>query len=87
LKKLVEAHEDADARHQVLVDLIAPAARNIHAYWLARRAPARDTIGDTRRPIHKMPVPGRNDPKSWTTAAFAQFQFFDPTGLMEAIRA
>src|ERR1700681_3754489 len=40
LKKLVEAHEDADARHQVLVDLIAPAARNIHAYWLARRAPA-----------------------------------------------
>jgi uncharacterized protein len=29
LKKLVEAHEDADARHQVLVDLIAPAARNI----------------------------------------------------------
>jgi len=44
LKKLVEAHEDADARHQVLVDLIAPAARNIHAYWLARRAPARDSI-------------------------------------------
>jgi len=38
------------------------AARNIHAYWLARRAPAGDTIGDTRRPIHKMPVPGRNDP-------------------------
>jgi uncharacterized protein len=35
LKKLVEAHEDADARHQALVDLIAPAARNIHAYWLA----------------------------------------------------
>jgi uncharacterized protein len=59
LKKLVEAHEDADARHQILVDLIAPAARNIHAYWLA---PAGDTIGDTRRPIHKMPVPGRNDP-------------------------
>src|SRR5665811_2434313 len=61
LKKLVEAHEDAYARHQALVDLIAPAARNIHAYWLARRAPAEDTIGDTRRPIHKMPVPGRND--------------------------
>ena len=40
LKKLVEAHEDADARHQALVDLIAPAACNIHAYWLARRAPA-----------------------------------------------
>jgi uncharacterized protein len=43
------------------VELIAPAARNIHAYWLARRAPALDTIGDTRRPIHKVPVPGRND--------------------------
>src|ERR1035437_9119870 len=24
--------------------------------------PAGDTIGDTRRPIHKMPVPGCNDP-------------------------
>lgn len=38
LKELVEAHEDADARHQAFVDRIAPAARNIHAYWLARRA-------------------------------------------------
>jgi uncharacterized protein len=62
LKKLVEAYQDADARHQAFVELIAPAARNIHAYWLALRAPARDTIADTRRPIHKMPVPGRNDP-------------------------
>jgi len=41
------------------VELIAPAARNIHAYWLARRAAARDTIDDTRRPIHKVLVPGR----------------------------
>src|ERR1019366_7345350 len=57
----VEAYQDADARHQGFVELIAPAARNIHAYWLARRAPAPDTIGDTRRPIHKVPVPGRND--------------------------
>ena len=62
LKELVEAHEDADARHQAFVDLIAPAARNIHAYWLARRAPAGDTTGDPRQPIHKVPVPGRNDP-------------------------
>ena len=38
LKELVEAHEDADARHQAFVDRISPAARNIHAYWLARRA-------------------------------------------------
>ena len=61
LKESVEAYQDADARHQGFVELIAPAARNIHAYWLARRAPAPDTIGDTRRPIHKVPVPGRND--------------------------
>src|SRR6266436_4625973 len=43
LKELVEAYQDADARHQAFVELIAPAARNVHAYWLARRAPARDT--------------------------------------------
>jgi len=59
---LREAYQDADARHQAFVELIAPAARNIHAYWLARRAPARDTNDDTRRPIHKVLVPGRNDP-------------------------
>src|ERR1039458_8276148 len=41
LKELVNAHEDAIARHQAFVDLIAPAARNIHAHWLARRAPGR----------------------------------------------
>jgi SEC-C motif len=62
LKELVEAYQDADARHQAFVELLAPAARNVHAYWLARRAPARDTIEDTRRPIHKVLVPGRNDP-------------------------
>ena len=56
LKELVEACQDADARHQAFVKLIAPAARNIHAYWLARRAPARDTIDDMRRPIHKVLV-------------------------------
>jgi uncharacterized protein YecA (UPF0149 family) len=60
-KESVEAYQDADARHQEFVELIAPAARNIHAYWLARRAPAPYTIGDTRRPIHKVPVSGRND--------------------------
>jgi len=62
LKELVEAHEDANARHQAFVHLIAPAARNIHAYWLARRAPAGDTFRGLRRPIHKAPIPGRNDP-------------------------
>src|ERR1700687_2515377 len=65
LKELVESYQDADARHQAFVELIAPAARNIHAYWLARRAPARDTNDDTRRPIHKVLVPGRNDPCLW----------------------
>src|SRR5258705_9931327 len=62
LKELVEANKAADPRHQAFVDLIAPAARNIHAYWLARRAPAGDTTGDPRQPIHKATVPGRNDP-------------------------
>jgi type I restriction enzyme M protein len=38
-EELVDAHEDSVARHQAFVDRIAPAARNIHAYWLARRAP------------------------------------------------
>jgi uncharacterized protein len=33
LKKLVDAHEDADARHQAFVDRIAPAAGKIHAYF------------------------------------------------------
>jgi uncharacterized protein len=38
LKDLVEGHPDSAARHQAFVDRIAPAARNIHAYWLARRS-------------------------------------------------
>jgi uncharacterized protein len=58
LKELVEAHEDSVARHQAFVDRIAPAARSIHAYWLARRAP-REKL---RRPVHQAPAPGRNDP-------------------------
>jgi yecA family protein len=61
LKELVDAHEDAIARHQAFVDLIAPAARNIHAHWLARRAPGGEAIRDPRQPIHKIAVPGRND--------------------------
>src|ERR1700680_2469766 len=42
LKELVEAYQDADARHQAFVELIAPAARNIHAYWLPA-VPLRET--------------------------------------------
>ena len=57
LKDLVEAHEDRGARHQAFVDRIAPAARNIHAYWLARRAPR-----ERLRQLNKAPDPGRNDP-------------------------
>jgi uncharacterized protein len=52
LKELVEAHEDRFARIR-----IAPAARNIHAYWLARRAPR-----EGLRQLNKAPDPGRNDP-------------------------
>jgi len=57
LKELVEAHEDSVARHRTFVDRIAPAARNIHAYWLARRSPR-----ERLRQLNKAPAPGRNDP-------------------------
>ena len=57
LKELVDAHEDSVTRHQAFVDRIAPAARNIHAYWLARRA-SRERL----RQLNKTPDPGRNDP-------------------------
>jgi hypothetical protein len=33
LKTLVDAHEDADVRHQAFVERIAPAARKIHAHF------------------------------------------------------
>jgi hypothetical protein len=46
------------ACRQAFVDRIAPAARNIHAYWLARRA----SQEKLRPAVHKAPVPGRNDP-------------------------
>src|ERR1022692_1911493 len=59
LKELVDAHENTIARHQAFVDLIAPAARNIHAHWLARRAPGGAAIRDPRQPIHKLGVPRR----------------------------
>jgi uncharacterized protein len=61
LKELVDVHEDAIARHQAFVDMIAPGVRNIHAYWLARRAPGGEAIRDPRQLIHKIAVPGRND--------------------------
>jgi uncharacterized protein len=57
LKELVEAHEDRAARHQAFVDRIAPAARNIHAYWLAQRTPR-----ERLRQVNRAPDPGRNDP-------------------------
>jgi uncharacterized protein len=56
LKELVDAHEDSVARHQAFVDRIAPAARNIHAYWLARRAPQ-----ERLHQLRKAADPGRND--------------------------
>lgn len=39
LKMLVESRPDALARHPQWVERIAPAARQIHAFWLTRRAP------------------------------------------------
>src|SRR5262245_48755807 len=56
LKELVDAHEDSVARHQAFVDRIAPAVRNIHVYWLARRAPQ-----ERLHQLRKAADPGRND--------------------------
>jgi SEC-C motif len=53
---LADARRDSVARHQALVDRIVPAARNIHAYWLAQRAP-----WERLRQLNKAPAPGRND--------------------------
>jgi uncharacterized protein len=38
LKTLVDNHPESDARHQRWVERIAPAARQIHEFWLTRRA-------------------------------------------------
>ncbi len=62
LKTLVEEHPDRLVRHQGYVEQIAPAVRNIHAYWLARREPASDGVQDQRQPITKASEPGRNHP-------------------------
>jgi uncharacterized protein len=63
LKTLVDNHPDTDARHQQWVQCIAPAARQIHAFWLAHRTAAEsDTLRDLQEPIRKMALPGRNDP-------------------------
>jgi hypothetical protein len=45
------ALQDSVARHQALIDRIAPAARNIHAYWLARR-----TRRKKERQLNKAPA-------------------------------
>ena len=44
LTTLVDNHPDTDARHQQWVGRIAPAARQIHAFWLARRTAETETI-------------------------------------------
>jgi len=63
LKELVEAYQDADARHQAVrrIDSASRSQRPMRT-GLARRAPARDTIDETRRPIHKVLVPGPQRP-------------------------
>src|SRR3974390_501551 len=50
LKELVDVHEDRVARHQAFVDRIAPAAGDIHAYWLTHRAPR-----ERLRQLNKVP--------------------------------
>ena len=62
LKKLVDEHADSLVRHQTYVEQIAPAVRNIYAYWLARRGSADDEVQGQRQPIRKASEPGRNDP-------------------------
>ena len=44
---------------RALQELIAPAARAIHAYWLARRMPPDAEVNTYVRPEPKV---GRNDP-------------------------
>jgi len=62
LETLVDTHIDSSARHQVFVDKIAPAVRDIHAYWLARRAtPSEEVIRGPQQPFRKASLPGRND--------------------------
>ena len=62
LKKLVDTHIEGSARHQAYVNRIAPEVRNIHAYWLARRGPAREVTRGPQQPRRKASSPGRNDP-------------------------
>jgi uncharacterized protein len=64
LKTLVDRHTDSTARHQEYVDQIAPAARRIHAYWLARRArtAGEESHRSPQQPIRKPSSPGRNEP-------------------------
>ena len=62
LKTLVDNEPDAASTHQQWVDRIAPAARQIRAFWFARRAPESETIRNQQQPIRKAALPGGNDP-------------------------
>src|SRR5262249_56288195 len=57
LKQWVAAQEYSVTPPPPFVARTAPAARNIHAYWLAHRAPR-----ERLRQLNKAPAPGRNDP-------------------------
>src|SRR6476620_2003657 len=61
LKSLVDDQPDSLIKHQRWVDRIAPAARQIHAFWLARRAPQSEVIRGPLQPIRQAALPGRND--------------------------
>src|SRR5947209_6513009 len=80
LKNLVEAHEDRVARHQAFVDRIAPAARNIHAYWLAtthaHAAPAKSSSVATGRPARcTKDVAAQKSTATRCPRSFARFNF------------
>ena len=62
LKTLVDSHADSTDRHQAYVDQIAPAVRNIHEHWLARRGTASEEVRSQRQPLRKESLPRRNDP-------------------------
>jgi uncharacterized protein len=64
LKDLVDRHAGSNARHQACVDQIAPAARRIHAYWLARRtgSAGKASHRGPQLPIRTPSLPLRNEP-------------------------
>ena len=63
LEEEIEPLPDADQRHLASVESIAPALREIHAYWLALRGPGAGAAPNVRQqPLRSAPRQGRNEP-------------------------